>query len=161
MAQGWEQGQPFRCGCSERWYHHRPCSEEDLVHMLSLPMPRWLYRLRVTGSRRFSTDLAQGGLERDISHSFVSMCGHGSTGFATVSEPEGWKYRYNAIALSTYHLGDCPHSKFDLIKILNAKHFVVFIFVWQAIIWNIRKFAPIQNFRYAVYAWGWRDWFCL
>ena len=51
------------CGCSERRYRHRPRSKEDLVHMLSLPMPRWLYRFRVTGSRRFSADLAQGALE--------------------------------------------------------------------------------------------------
>ena len=53
----------------------------------------------------------------------------------------GWKYRYNAIALSTYHVGYCPRSKFDVIKILNARFFVVFIFLWRAII-----FALIQNF---------------
>ena len=87
-------------------------------------------------------DLPQGGLEGDISRSFVgifnhgraNVCGRGSTGSGTAPAPEGWKYRYNAIALSTYHVGDCLRWKFDVIKILNTKHFVVFIFVWRAII---------------------------
>ena len=35
---------------------------------------------------------------------------------------------------------------FDVIKILNVKLFVDFIFVRPGIICNIRKFAPIQNF---------------
>ena len=66
------------------------------------------------------------------------------SGMAPASK--GLKYWHKAIALSMYHVGDCSHSKCDGIKISNVKLFVVFIFVWRAIIRNIRKFAPIQNF---------------
>ena len=41
---------------------------------------------------------------------------------------------------------EIARSRFDVIKISNAKIFVVFIFVWPNIIQNIRKFAQIQNF---------------
>ena len=36
-----------KAGCEGRLqrYRHRPRSEEDRVHMLSLPMPRWIHRL--------------------------------------------------------------------------------------------------------------------
>ena len=111
----------------------------------------------VTGSRWFSADLAQGGLEGDISRSFdgifnrcrANVCRQGSTRV------------WNGAHARRLEVPDSSRSKFDLIKILNAKYFVVFIFVWPAIIWNIRKFAPIQNSHYTVYAWEWRDWFCL
>ena len=47
------------------------------------------------------------------------------------------------LRISTWEIA---HSKFDVIKISNAKIFIDFIFVRRGIIRNIRKFAPIQNF---------------
>ena len=76
----------------------------------------------------------------------LTCADRGLLGSGTAPAFKGLKYRHKAIALSTYHVGDCSRSKCDGIKILNVKPFVVFIIVWRAIIRNIRKFAPIQNF---------------
>ena len=78
--------------------------------------------------------------------SSLTCADRGLLGSGTAPASKGLKYRHKAIALSTYHVGDCPRSKCDGIKISNVKLFVVFIFVWLAIIRNIRKFALIQNF---------------
>ena len=51
--------------------------------------------------------------------------------------------RHRSIYISTWEIAG---SNFDMNKILNAKNFVVFIFVRPGIIQNIRKFALIQNF---------------
>ena len=74
------------------------------------------------------------------------MCGQRSTGVWNGARVQRLEVPHKAIALSTYHVGDCWRSKCDGIKISNVKLFVVFIFVWRAIIRNIRKFALIQNF---------------
>ena len=76
------------------------------------------------------------------------MCAdRGLLGSGTAPASKGLKYRHKAIALLTYHVGDCLRSKRDGIKISNVKLFVVFIFVWR----SIRKYENLHRSKISRY----------
>ena len=110
----WQQSRSFRCSGSQRGGHRWPCSKEDIICLLYLPQGGSIV-CQLTGSRHFSGDLVQGGLEipcvlvfegdAEQTASFASFITKGLTDedkrpLGSGRASRGCKYRYNAISFT-------------------------------------------------------------